>query len=57
MAEMGVKAINEIATGGDKPETTEGLDFFNTGVELVTDQPADGLESIDSAAASEICWG
>jgi fructose transport system substrate-binding protein len=57
MAEMGVKAIKQIATGGDKPETTEGLDFFNTGVKLVTDQPADGLESIDSAAASEICWG
>jgi fructose transport system substrate-binding protein len=57
MAEMGVKAIKEIASGGDKPQTSEGLDFFNTGVKLVTDQPSDGLESIDSAAASEICWG
>jgi fructose transport system substrate-binding protein len=57
MAEMGVKAIKEIASGGDKPQTTAGLDFFNTGVKLVTDQPEDGLENIDSAAASKICWG
>lgn len=57
MAEKGVEAIASIAQGGDAPETTEGLDFFDTGVELVTDTPADGVESIDSAAASEICWG
>jgi fructose transport system substrate-binding protein len=57
MAEMGVKAIKQIASGGDKPQTTEGLDFFDTGVKLVTDQPADGLESIDSSAATDICWG
>jgi fructose transport system substrate-binding protein len=57
MAEMGVKAIKQIASGGDKPQVSDGLDFFNTGVKLVTDQPAGGLESIDSAAASEICWG
>jgi len=57
MAEEGVKAIKTIATGGDAPQTSEGLDFFNTGVALVTDQPMDGVESIDSAAGSEICWG
>jgi fructose transport system substrate-binding protein len=57
MAQKGVDAIVEIASGGEAPQTTEGLDFFDTGVELVTDQPADGVESIDSAAGSEICWG
>lgn len=57
MAEKGVEAIAAIAEGGEAPETTEGLDFFDTGVKLVTDTPADGVESIDSAAASEICWG
>ena len=36
---------------------TEGLDFFNTGVALVTDKPADGVESIDSTEAAAICWG
>ena len=57
MAQKGVEAIASIAAGGEKPETTEGLDFYDTGVKLVTDTPADGIESIDSAAGSEICWG
>jgi fructose transport system substrate-binding protein len=57
MAEKGVEAIASIAEGGEAPETTDGLDFFDTGVELVTDTPAKGVEGIDSAAASEICWG
>ncbi|MBK0418372.1 substrate-binding domain-containing protein [Leucobacter sp. CSA1] len=57
MADMGVRAIYDLATEGETPETSEGLDFFNTGVELVTDEPMEGVESIDSAAASEICWG
>ncbi|RYZ32068.1 MAG: sugar ABC transporter substrate-binding protein, partial [Propionibacteriaceae bacterium] len=36
---------------------TPGLDFFDTGVALVTDKPVDGLDSITSDAASKICWG
>lgn len=57
MAELGVEAIAELARTGTTPDTTEGLDFFNTGVALVTDMPVEGVESIDSAAASDICWG
>lgn len=57
MAELGVAAIKQLATTGAAPEVTDGLDFFNTGVALVTDQPFDGLDSIDTAEASEICWG
>lgn len=57
MAELGVKAIVDLAKTGNKPANSEGLDFFNTGVELVTDKPADGVKSITTAAASEICWG
>jgi fructose transport system substrate-binding protein len=57
MAQKGVEAVATIADGGEAPEVTEGLDFYDTGVKLVTDTPADGIESIDSAAASEICWG
>jgi fructose transport system substrate-binding protein len=26
-------------------------------VALVTDQPAEGVESIDTTEAAEICWG
>ncbi len=57
MASLGVQAIYDLVTTGTKPEVTEGLDFFNTGVELVTDKPADGVESITSTDAAAICWG
>ncbi len=57
MATLGMEAIASIARGGAKPTTSEGLDFFNTGVALVTDKPAAGVDSITSDAASKICWG
>ena len=57
MAELGVKAIVDLAKTGKKPANSEGLDFYNTGVELVTDKPADGIKSITTTAASDICWG
>ena len=57
MAQLGVQAIKQIADGGAKPAVTPGLDFYDTGVALVTDNPVDGLESITSDAASKICWG
>ena len=57
MASMGVEAIAAFAADGTKPENTEGLDFFNTGVELVTDTPVEGIPSITSDEALEKCWG
>ncbi|NUQ88176.1 MAG: substrate-binding domain-containing protein [Glycomyces artemisiae] len=57
MAELGVEAIHSLATTGEAPETTEGLDFFDTGVELVTDQPHEGIDSITSTEAGDVCWG
>ena len=57
MASLGMEAIAKIARGGEKPATSPGLDFFDTGVALVTDKPADGVDSITSADASSICWG
>ncbi|WP_238013524.1 substrate-binding domain-containing protein [Dactylosporangium sp. AC04546] len=57
MAELGVKAIKQIATGGEKPKVTGGLDFYDTGVALVTDKPVSGVESIDSTKGAELCWG
>ena len=44
MASMGVEAVAEFAKSGKKPEPTPGLDFFNTGVSLITDKPVDGVE-------------
>ncbi|MBM7832327.1 fructose transport system substrate-binding protein [Agromyces cerinus] len=57
MAELGVQAIFDLVKTGKAPETTEGLDFFDTGVALVTDDPQEGVESIDTAQGGEICWG
>jgi len=57
MAAKGVEAVKTFAAGGGKPKASPGLDFFNTGVELVTDKPVAGVPSIDSAAALKKCWG
>lgn len=57
MASLGVEAIVNYANTGAKPAPTPGLDFYNTGVELVTDSPVDGMASIDSAEGLTKCWG
>ena len=57
MAQLGVEAIAKFKATGEKPAVTPGLEFFDTGVALVTDKPVDGVESIDVAEAQEICWG
>ncbi|WP_460459092.1 substrate-binding domain-containing protein [Angustibacter peucedani] len=57
MATLGMEAIAKIARGGEKPQTTSGLDFYNTGVALVTDKQAEGVDSISSDDGSKICWG
>lgn len=57
MAQLGVEAIAAIAAGEEPPSTTEGLEFYDTGVALVTDEPADGVESIDSTEGADLCWG
>jgi fructose transport system substrate-binding protein len=57
MAALGVEAGVEFAKSGTKPEATPGLDFFDTGVTLITDSPVDGVESVDSAAGLGQCWG
>ncbi len=57
MASKGIEAIAAFAADGTKPVNTEGLDFYNTGVELITDQPVEGLPSISSDEALKMCWG
>ncbi len=57
MASLGIEAIAEYAATGAIPRPTQGLDFFNTGVELITDEPVSGLDSIDSSEGLERCWG
>lgn len=57
MASKGIEAIKIFAETGETPENTEGLDFFNTGVELVTDNPVEGIPSITSEEGLARCWG
>lgn len=57
MAAMGVQAIVDFAKTGKKPASTPGLDFFDTGVQLITDHPAAGVPSITSEEGAKICWG
>src|SRR5215203_5482242 len=59
MAELGVDAIKKISDsdGQDKPEVTPGLDFYDTGVALVTDKKVEGVDSISVAEGEKLCWG
>jgi len=57
MASKGIEAIAAWAKDGSKPEPTEGKDFFDTGVSLVTDQPVDGVPSISVKEGMDLCWG
>ena len=57
MAALGIEAIKKFAETGEKPKPTEGKEFFDTGVSLVTDKPVSGVESIDTKVGTEKCWG
>lgn len=57
MASKGIEAIKTFAETGKKPENSEGLDFVNTGVELITDQPVEGIPSTSSEEGLKKCWG
>lgn len=57
MASLGIEAIAQYAQDGTVPEPTEGLDFTDTGVSLVTGEPVDGVESISVEEGLERCWG
>jgi fructose transport system substrate-binding protein len=57
MASLGIEAVAEFAKSGKKPTPTPGLDFFNTGVELITDKPATGLPALSGDEGLKRCWG
>jgi fructose transport system substrate-binding protein len=52
MAELGVEAVVEYARTGEAP-----TGYTDTGVTLITDDPAEGVESEDTAFGLENCWG
>ena len=57
--EWGVRnaMTGEIPAPEDSPFYTEGLDIYNTGVQLITNDPQEGLESLTTEEGREICWG
>ncbi|MEJ2035966.1 MAG: substrate-binding domain-containing protein, partial [Maritimibacter sp.] len=57
MASKGIEAIAAFAADGTKPAATEGKNFFDTGVSLVTDKPAEGVDSISVEEGANLCWG
>ncbi|WP_404402977.1 sugar ABC transporter substrate-binding protein [Pelagibacterium halotolerans] len=57
MAALGIEAIAAYAEDGTLPEPTPGKDFFDTGVQLVTDNPAPGVPSIGTEEGMDLCWG
>jgi fructose transport system substrate-binding protein len=57
MASKGIEAIVAFAKDGTKPKTSEGLDFTNTGVNLITDKPVEGVPSLDTKEGMAKCWG
>ena len=57
MATLGMQAIKDLADGKPAPAVSPGLDFFNTGVALVTDKAVAGVDSISVADGQKICWG
>jgi fructose transport system substrate-binding protein len=57
MADLGVQAIYDIIKTGTTPATTEGLDFFDTGVILITDDPQEGVPSESVQYGLDNAWG
>ncbi|MFC5832666.1 substrate-binding domain-containing protein [Nonomuraea insulae] len=56
MGRLGVEAVVKHLRDGVNPTPSEGLDFVNTGVRLVTDKAVNGIESISSAEGAKKCW-
>jgi fructose transport system substrate-binding protein len=52
MARVGVTAIADAARGGERPSG-----YLNTGVELITGDPAPGVESRGVPFGVRNCWG
>jgi fructose transport system substrate-binding protein len=57
MAALGVEAVAHYAQTGELPEPTEGKNFFDTGVGLVTDAPVDGMDQLSVEEGRALCWG
>jgi fructose transport system substrate-binding protein len=57
MAQNALEALRKFLDTGEKVSPSAGLDYVDTGVQLITDSPVEGLESQDSTWGLENCWG
>lgn len=57
MASLGIEAIAQFAKDGTLPANSPGKDFLDTGVSLVAGDAVDGVNSIDVAKGTDLCWG
>jgi fructose transport system substrate-binding protein len=57
MASLGVESLAKFAKDGSKPAMTAGKSFYDTGVELITDQPQPGVPAKDTTFGAQNCWG
>ncbi len=53
MAAMALEAINS----GKLPEIDPAVGFFDTGAQLITAKPVDGVPSITLEEGLKLCWG
>lgn len=56
MTSLAIEAAVEYIKNGTEPAPSEGETYFNTGSAIVTDQPVDGVESITTEEAAELCF-
>ena len=57
MAADGIEAIKTYVETGKKPQNSQGLNFHNTGVNLITTHPVPGVPSISVKEGLARCWG
>lgn len=56
MASLGMAAIVKLAKTGKKPSVTPGLGFYNTGSQLITNDPQAGVPSVTADQGLTTCW-
>jgi fructose transport system substrate-binding protein len=54
MVDLSMDAAYKLLTTGEKAQLSPGLDYYNTGVTLVTDRPAPGVPSITADEAIKL---
>ena len=57
MAALGIDAVVAYVESGTLPAVSDGLDFFDTGTTLVTNESLTGVESIGAQEGLSECWG